>query len=50
MKPKEDIKIIISHKFVGKCNLTDVFIPILYEEIRKQIMKGRTFDNQDKNR
>lgn len=42
--PKGKVQIIVKREFVGEKSLTDAFIPIIYEDIRKKLETGDTFD------
>ncbi len=42
--PKGKVQIIVKREFVGEKSLTDVFIPIIYDDIRKKLENGDTFD------
>lgn len=42
--PKGKVQIIVKREFVGEKSLTDVFIPVIYEDIRKKLETGDTFD------
>ena len=44
--PKAPVQMIISREYVGTQTVTDAFIPIISEDIRKKIAEGDTFDNE----
>lgn len=44
--PKAPVQMIISREYVGTQTVTEAFIPIISEEIRKKIAEGDTFDNE----
>ena len=44
--PKAPVQMIISRKYVGTQTVTEAFIPIISEDIRKKIAEGDTFDNE----
>ena len=37
---------IISREYVGTQTVTEAFVPIISEDIRKKIAEGDTFDNE----
>lgn len=43
--PKAPVQMIISREYVGTQTVTEAFIPIISEDIRKKIAEGDTFDN-----
>ena len=45
--PKEQVQVIISREYVGTQTVTEAFIPIISEDIRREIAKDGTFDNED---
>lgn len=44
--PKAPVQMIISREYVGTQTVTEAFIPIISEDIRKKIAEGDTFDNE----
>ena len=44
--PKAPVQMIISREYVGTQTVTEAFIPIISEGIRKKIAEGDTFDNE----
>ena len=44
--PKVPVQMIISREYVGTQTVTEAFIPIISEDIRKKIAEGDTFDNE----
>ena len=42
--PKVPVQIIVKREFVGEKSLTDALTPIIYDDLRKQIEEGDTFD------
>ena len=40
------VQMIISREYVGTQTVTEAFIPIISEDIRKKIAEGDTFDNE----
>ena len=38
------VKIIINREFIGMQSIEDALIPIIYEDIKKQIDNAHTFD------
>ena len=47
--PKNGVKIIVDREFIGEQSLSEVFIPILYDDLRKTLEDNRTLDNDCKN-
>ena len=45
--PKAQVQVIISREYVGTQTVTEAFIPIISEDIRREIAKDDTFDNED---
>ena len=45
--PKAPVQMIISREYVGTQTVTEAFIPIISEDIRKKIAEGDTFDRTD---
>ena len=45
--PKAQVQVIISREYVGTQTVTEAFIPIISEDIRREIAKDGTFDNED---
>ena len=45
--PKAQVQVIISREYVGTQTVTEAFIPIISEDIRREIGKDDTFDNED---
>ena len=39
-------RMIISREYVGTQTVTEAFVPIISEDIRKKIAEGDTFDNE----
>ena len=44
--PKTPVQMIISHEYVGTQTVTEAFVPIISEDIRRKIAEGDTFDNE----
>ena len=44
--PKATVQMIISREYVGTQTVTEAFVPIISEDIRKKIAEGGTFDNE----
>ena len=44
--PKAPVQMIISREYVGTQTVTEAFVPIISEDIRKKIAEGDTFDNE----
>ena len=44
--PKAPVQMIVSREYVGTQTVTEAFIPIISEDIRKKIAEGDTFDNE----
>jgi hypothetical protein len=44
--PKAPVQMIISREYVGTQTVTEAFIPIIFEDIRKKIAEDDTFDNE----
>ena len=44
--PKAQVQVIISREYVGTQTVTEAFIPIISEDIRREIAKDDTFDNE----
>ena len=44
--PKAPVQMIISREYVGTHTVTEAFIPIISEDIRKKIAEGDTVDNE----
>ena len=42
--PKAPVQMIISREYVGTQTVTEAFVPIISEDIRKKIAEGDTFD------
>lgn len=47
--PTNGVKIIVDREFIGEQSLSEVFIPILYDDLRKTLEDNRTLDNDCKN-
>ena len=45
--PKAPVQMIISREYVGTQTVTEAFIPIISEDIRRKIAEDDTFDNED---
>ena len=43
--PKAQVQVIISREYVGTQTVAEAFIPIISEDIRREIAKDDTFDN-----
>lgn len=46
--PKTPVKIIVSREFVGDKSISEVFIPTIYEDIRRTVEQSDTFDTADR--
>jgi hypothetical protein len=44
--PKAQVQVIISREYVGTQTVAEAFIPIISEDIRREIAKDDTFDNE----
>jgi len=44
--PKAPVQMIISREYVGTQTVTEAFIPIISEDIRRKIAEGDTFDKE----
>ena len=44
--PKARVQVIISREYVGTQTVTEAFIPIISEDIRRETAKDDTFDNE----
>ena len=44
--PKAKVQVIISREYVGTQTVTEAFIPIISEDIRRETAKDDTFDNE----
>ena len=44
--PKAGVQVIISREYVGTQTVTEAFIPIISEDIRRGIAESDTFDNE----
>ena len=45
-RTKAPVQMIISREYVGTQTVTEAFVPIISEDIRKKIAEGDTFDNE----
>ena len=43
---RQPVQMIVSREYVGTQTVTEAFIPIISEDIRKKIAEGDTFDNE----
>ena len=43
---KQPVQMIVSREYVGTQTITEAFIPIISEDIRRKIAEGDTFDNE----
>lgn len=43
---KQPVQMIVSREYVGTQTVTEAFIPIISEDIRRKIAEGDTFDNE----
>ena len=43
----QSVQMIVSREYVGTQTVTEAFIPIISEDIRKSITGNDTFDNED---
>ena len=39
-------RIIIDREFVSDCDVTEVMLPIIADDIRRRLQSGRTFDTE----
>ena len=46
-KPVKSVQIVVKHEFTGSQSLSDAFIPIIYDNIRKQAEQLDTIDNEE---
>ena len=44
--PKAPVQMIINREYASTQTVTEAFIPIISEDIRKKIAEGDTFDNE----
>ena len=44
---KQPVQMIVSREYVGTQTVSEAFIPIISEDIRRTIAEGDTFDNGD---
>ena len=42
---RQPVQMIVSREYVGTQTIAEVFIPIIFEDIRKSITENDTFDN-----
>lgn len=42
---KNPITVVVQREFVGNKSLLEVFIPVIYEDIRRKLETNRTIDN-----
>ena len=42
---RQPVQMIVSREYVGTQTVTEAFIPIISEDIRRKIAEGDTFDN-----
>lgn len=45
-RKKAPVQMVVRHEFVGTQTITDAFIPIIYEDIRREITEAGTFDTE----
>ncbi len=45
IRPKGRVKILVTSEFIGTQSLTEAFIPIIYEDLRR---KADTFDRESR--
>lgn len=43
---RQPVQMIVSREYVGTQTITEAFIPIISEDIRRKIAEGDTFDNE----
>ena len=43
---RQPVQMIVSREYVGTQTVTEAFIPIISEDIRKKIAESDTFDNE----
>ena len=43
---RQPVQMIVSREYVGTQTVTEAFIPIISEDIRRKIAEGDTFDNE----
>ena len=43
---REPVQMIVSREYVGTQTVAEAFIPIIFEDIRREIAKDDTFDNE----
>ena len=46
ISPKAPVQMVVRREFVGTQTITDAFIPIIYEDIRREITEADTFDTE----
>ena len=44
---RQPVQMIVSREYVGTQTVAEAFIPIISEDIRREIAKDDTFDNED---
>ena len=44
---RQPVQMIVSREYVGTQTVAEAFIPIISEDIRREIGKDDTFDNED---
>lgn len=45
-RKKAPVQMVVRREFVGTQTITDAFIPIIYEDIRREITEADTFDTE----
>jgi len=45
-KPRTPVKVIVEREFIGDKTLTEAFIPVIYEDLRRKAEQARTFDRR----
>ncbi len=43
--PKAPVQMIISREYVGTQTMTEAFVPVIYEDIKKNLDNSGTFDS-----
>ena len=43
-RSRTPVKIIVQHEFVGEKSLSDAFVPVIVEDLRRKLEPARTLD------
>lgn len=44
--PRTPVRIVVGQEFVGDKSISEAFIPVIVEDIRRKAEQARTFDNR----